>query len=99
MPGNAVSVLEPAALLRLLVSAFRELLPVVVDLFLCLARDLEGDRLVESERRAAVECGKQAPVEFKCHGQNSSRRLSVDYMPCFAIPGSADEPGVLKDSG
>src|SRR5919106_1223499 len=46
LPGEAVFVLEPATH-ALLASVGGELLPVVVDLVLVLAVDLERDRLVE----------------------------------------------------
>src|SRR5262245_33119581 len=49
LPRDAVAVLQPAALLRLGVSALREFVPVVVDLRLGLAEDLEGDGFVELE--------------------------------------------------
>ena len=51
LPRHAVPVLEPAALPRLLVAALAEPGPVVVDLVLCLALDLERDGLVEREDR------------------------------------------------
>ena len=47
LPRNAVLILEPTALLDFATGG--ESLPVVVDLFLRLAWNLEGDRLVELE--------------------------------------------------
>ena len=54
LPGQAVLVLEPAAL-ACAVRRPGELVPVVVDLLLVLAADVEGDGLGELELRAAVE--------------------------------------------
>src|SRR5262245_28285775 len=50
LPRDPVAVLEPAALLRLGVPAFPELFPVLVELRLCLAENLEGDGFVEPEQ-------------------------------------------------
>src|SRR6185312_6695147 len=49
LPRETEAVLEPAALLRLLVAARAELRQVAVDLVLRLAHDLERDRFVELE--------------------------------------------------
>src|SRR5215208_6815187 len=67
LPREAEPVLEPAA--RALFAALRQLAPVRVDLFLALAADLERDRLVEREVRAAVERDELLPVELEldCH--------------------------------
>src|SRR5439155_12633223 len=99
LPGNAVFVFEPAALLCLCIPALRKLLPVIVHFFLRLATDLERDRLVECEHWATVECGKGVSIQFKCHRHDRSRRSSVDFIPCFSIPSNADDLRIVKDGG
>src|SRR5438309_6493379 len=53
LPRQPVAVLEPAA--RPLLTALGQPLPVVVDLVLVHAGDLEGDGLVKGELRTAVD--------------------------------------------
>src|SRR4029079_17019736 len=65
LPRHAELVLEPAALLRVLVAAGAELLPVLVDLRLRVAVHLEGDGFVELEERTAVERGERLAVELE----------------------------------
>ena len=72
LPGQAELVLQPAALAVL--AAVAELVPVVVDLVLVGAADLERDRLVEGELRAAVDDGERLPVELEAHGEHRAGR-------------------------
>src|SRR6266498_3820804 len=65
LPGEAVLVLEPAALLGLRVTARGQLVPVLIHFLLRLAHDLEGDGFVELEDGAAVERGERLPVELE----------------------------------
>jgi len=65
LPGDAVFVFQPAALLRVLVPAFGKLAPIVIDLFLGLAIDLKRNRLVEFEHRPAIERGKRLAVDLR----------------------------------
>src|SRR4051812_43066195 len=52
--------------------AVAELLPVVVDLILVGTLDLEGDRLVERELRAAVERDERRAVELEGHRHDAA---------------------------
>src|SRR5262245_54447090 len=65
LPRRAKFVLEPATLLRVFVAAFRQLVPVVVELFLRIAEHLERDRFIEFEDRTAVEAGERLSVELE----------------------------------
>ena len=68
LPREAEPVLEPAA--RALLAALRELAPVLVDLVLRLAADLERDRLAEREVGAAVEGDELLAVELELDGHD-----------------------------
>jgi len=58
-PGDPTTILQPAALAPLAI--LRQPLPIVVDLFLGIAFDHEGHRLIELELRSAVEGEKSLP--------------------------------------
>src|SRR3954447_17989250 len=68
LPREAVAVLAPAA--RTLLASVGELLPVVVDLLLAGAVDLQGDGLGEAELVAAVDGDDAMPVELELHGHD-----------------------------
>src|SRR5215213_6379390 len=63
LPGHPEAVLQPAA--WALLAALGQDGPVPVDLLLRLAVDLQGDRLVEGEPRAAVEREEGLAVELE----------------------------------
>ena len=58
-------------------------LPVVVELLLRLAVDLERDRLVEREVRAAVDADEALPVQLELDRQHHAR-LARALPPCSA---------------
>src|SRR5260370_15022633 len=68
LPGQAVAVLEPAAL-ALFPAVGGELLPVVVDPVLVRAGDAQGERLRELEVGPAGEGGGLLAVEHEPHRQ------------------------------
>ena len=72
LPGEAVLVLQPAA--RPLLAARGQPLPVVVDVLLGLAVDLEGDSLVELELGAAVDADEPLALQLELHGHNHPGR-------------------------
>ena len=72
LPGEAVAVLQPAALA--LLAALGQRVPVVVDLVLVGAVDQQRDGLVEREHRTAVDGGERLAVEHELDGQHRSCR-------------------------
>jgi hypothetical protein len=79
LPGDAVFVLEPAALLGRGLPARRELLLVIVHFCLRLAMDLERSGLLEREHRAAVEGGKRLPIQLAWGVSSSGLRTDGDH--------------------
>src|SRR5262249_9063270 len=77
----AVLVLGPAALRGGGTAAGAELVPVVVDLGLRRAVDLERDRLVEREDGTAVERGERLAGQLEGHHHHAARRTAVDLVP------------------
>ena len=67
LPRDAVFVLQSAALLRPLVAAFAQPIPVVIDFGLRLALHHKGNGLGEFEMRATVERSKFLTFEPKAH--------------------------------
>ncbi|MCY1373054.1 hypothetical protein D9M69_603040 [compost metagenome] len=76
-------------MLGVVVTAGRKPVPVVVQLVLGLAVDLEGHRLVEGEDRSAVEGGEALAVQLETDGQYRARFLAMDFLARLAI--TADE--------
>src|SRR5207237_181 len=73
LPGDPPLVLAPAA--RTLFAAVGgETLPVVVDLGLVRAVDLERDRLAEAELGSAVDAHETLPVELDLHRHHRAGR-------------------------
>ena len=68
LPGQAILVLQPAALTFL--SAAGKLRPTIVDFRLGFAIDYERDCFVEAEMRSAVECDEFLSIEVKCDGHD-----------------------------
>ena len=71
LPGQAVPVLQPATLLRLLVTADGQLGPEAVNLVLRIAHHLQRDGLAEFEVRPTVERGERLPFELESHGEGA----------------------------
>ena len=89
MPGESVLVFQPAALLRLRVATGSELLPVVVDLLLGLAVNLDRDRLVELEQWTSIERGESQAVELEVHRHHRAGGALVDLEAGFAVAGNS----------
>ena len=70
-------------------------LPVVVDLVLLLAVDLERDGLAERELGAAVDADEPLSVELELHGHDRARLA----RPGLGVVGDADDARVLEDGG
>jgi hypothetical protein len=79
LPGEAEFILEPAA--PAFLAAFRQLAPEIIDLVLRLASDLERDRLVELEMRAAIERDEALPST-----SNATVMTEPASMPCVSCP-------------
>jgi hypothetical protein len=79
LPGEAEFILEPAALAFL--AALRQLAPEIIDIVLRLAGDLERDRLVELEMRAAIERDEALPFNLK-----PTVMTEPASMPCVSWP-------------
>src|SRR6185436_9260388 len=99
LPREAKFVFEPTAYLCARIAAGRELGPVVVDLALVLAIDLERDGLVELEIRTAVECGEWLSIESELDCHHRSGWFVVLLVPGFAVVRDFADARVLEDAG
>src|SRR5688500_18923383 len=72
LPRDTELVFQPSALLRVLVPAGRELLPVAIDLFLRVTHDLERNRFAELELWSTVQRGDCAARDIEVHGHDAS---------------------------
>src|SRR4030095_5899417 len=93
LPGQPELVLEPAALH--LLAAFRELAPVVIDLFLVLAVDDERNGLRELELRTSVQRNELLAVELEVDDHDRA----LGSRPGLAVPADALDLRVLEDGG
>src|SRR4029077_12185156 len=94
LPGDAVLVLQPAA--RALLPALRQPAPEMIDLRLCRAGNLERDRLVELEMRAAVERGKGLAVDLKLDNHDGTGFLAVHLTARLAVTADVLDARVLE---
>src|SRR5262249_53893375 len=78
-------------------SAGRELRPEIVDLLLRLARDLEGNRLIELELRAAVKRDEFLPLEPEGDHHHRARLLAVDLLTGIDVAADLVDLRVLED--
>jgi len=97
LPGEAELIFDPAALLGAGIAADGEFFPVVIDLLLIFALDLEGDGFAEFEDRAAVECGEGLAFEFKGHGHHRTWRAAMDFLAGLAITRDFGDFRILKN--
>ena len=74
-----------------------ELLPEVVDLCLVLAADLERDRLVELELRAAVDADELRVADPPPDRHDRARLLLADLLGCLAVAHDLADLGVVED--
>src|SRR6476620_9657852 len=96
LPGESVLVLQPAALLRPRVSAAGELVPVVVDLLLRFAVDLQRHCFVERENGSPVESRERLAVELEAYRHDGTGWPVMDLLSRFSGSSDADDPGVLE---
>jgi hypothetical protein len=82
VPGEAVPVLEPAALP--FAATIGQPVPVIVDLVPGLAVDPERDRLVERELRAAVDADEPLAVRLELHGHHGAGGSRPGSIPSGA---------------
>jgi hypothetical protein len=68
----------------------------MVDPFLCLVRNLEGDRLVEFETWAAIERGKALAVDLELNGHHRTFRTAIDFEAFLAVRADPADPSVLE---
>src|SRR6185369_1142393 len=99
LPRHAEPVLEPAALLGLLVAAGGELVPVIVHLFLGVAHHLERNGFAELEDRPAVEGCEGLPFELECHGHHRAGLLPMDFLAGLSITAGGDDLRIAEDAG
>src|SRR5262249_4510747 len=95
LPGDPELVLEPTALLDF--ATRREALPVMVDPFLGLAWNLEGDRLVELEMRAAIQRRKALALDLELHGHHRPFGTAVDFEAFLPITADPADPAIPED--
>src|SRR5471032_3666664 len=69
----------------------------MVDLFLSLAIDLERNRFVELEHRAAIEPGEALAIEFETHSQHRAFGATVVLETSLAVMGDGGDFGVIED--
>ena len=90
LPGEAVAIFQPSALLRVGIAARAEFFPVVVGFRLVLAHDLEGNGFAEPELRTAVEGGVFAAAQ----GEGDEEHLALaPHMPRMIRGGIAGDLG------
>src|ERR1043166_467841 len=99
LPGEAELVFEPAALLRVRVAARAQFAPVIIDLLLFVANDLERDGLIESKLRTAVQRDEVRAERVELDGQNAAFGLVVDFKTLFSIARDVADFAVPKNGG
>jgi hypothetical protein len=97
LPGHSEFVFEPRALLRVGIAAFRELVPVVIDLGLRLAADLKRDGCGEFELRSAVQRGEGLPFQFEGDGHRRPRLFAVNLFSGFAVAADVRDARVVEN--
>src|SRR5688500_13267026 len=85
LPGKTELVLEPAALLRVWIAAFRQSLPVVIHFLLRRALDLEGDGFIKLEHRPAVEGRERLAVELELNSHHRAGWSAVDFLSGLTV--------------
>jgi hypothetical protein len=75
LPGDAISILEPAALL--LPAILGQLIPELIDLLLRFAVDIERDGRCELVHRAAVERHEILALELECNDRYGSGMVGI----------------------
>ena len=91
LPRQPEFILEPAALLRLLVSAGGELRPVKIDLLLVLAQHLKRNGFVELEDGSAVERGEDLALDFEFDEHHRPLGPPVYLEFLLAVAGGAQD--------
>ena len=98
LPGEAVFVFQPPALLSLGIAALAEFLPIIIHLILCLALDLQGHSFVEFKMRPAIKRGEGLTIQLKSHGQDGTRRLAMDFLPAIRVMGNGGDLRVFENA-
>ena len=78
LPRQAEFIFQPAA--GAFLPVFAQRIPIIVDLVLRIAIDLERDRLVELEMRAAIERDEGLSVELERNGHHRARGPAMNFM-------------------
>src|SRR5690349_17104950 len=98
LPGESISILEPAAHLRLRIAPGRELVPVIVELLLVIDEDLKRDCFVELEDGPAIERGERQPREFEGDGHDRTFGLLMRFLAGLSVTGNFQDPGIRENS-
>src|ERR1700716_2051325 len=69
----------------------------MVDFLLCVAINLERNRLVEFEYGTAVQRRERLPLELERDGHHRTGRSSVDLLPDLAVSRNLDDFRLLED--
>lgn len=85
LPADSKLISQPPTNPLLLWASLTELIPVIVDLSLVLALDLERDRLVELEERAAVEADERVALEVESDGEHGAGLVFVDLFAAAIV--------------
>src|SRR5262245_19921091 len=94
LPREAQPVLEPAA--DTLLATVRQMVPVVVDLLLVVARDHEGDGLAELEFGSAIQRDEALAVDLEIHGHDGPGLLPRGPFGGLRIRRRLEDSPVLK---
>lgn len=98
LPRKPKLIRNPATLLLGRVTSLSKLAPVIIDLLLVLAVDLEGDGLGELPfGGASVETDEGVAAELELDDHDGAGFLAVDFLACFGEVLGGDDFGVGED--
>src|SRR4029079_11047930 len=94
---DAEFVFKPSASLRFGIAAGGKLFPVVIDLVLRVAHDLEGNGFADFEHWSTVKGGKRLAIDFKSGDHDRTGGLAVMFLADSAIALDLCDLGVLEN--
>jgi hypothetical protein len=87
LPRQTILILKPATLLRFLIAALCEVIPVIVNLLLVFTIDHERYSLIKFEYRPTIHCYKCISVQLKLYAQDHPFGHLVNFMPFLPVIG------------
>src|SRR6202008_3784496 len=73
------------------------LAPEIIDISLCLATDLQRDRLAEFEVRTAIQGAECLSLDFEFNDHDRTGRLVMDLLPGLGVAADLAYFGILED--